>query len=209
MLDDGRAPREAIRGERTALSYVTAAAYAASNRAFIEGSGGIHFAYTAPPVVPAEVAIEFGVTGPYAVFLGGPPATLRAIWHAAILLEAGACDRALVLAVETFEECADLYRRWRRPTAPPLVEAAACLWLEPGGGRLAFRSRRRRAAGRGGPCEGIGEMFACEPLAALGSWRLGTQAGPLELAGAWRGEEAQLSWTGAAAHTAHRGRLAG
>ena len=36
MLEDGKAPREAIAGERTALLYVTAAAYGASNREFIE-----------------------------------------------------------------------------------------------------------------------------------------------------------------------------
>ena len=36
MLEDGEARREAIAGDRTALIYVTAAAYAASNRAFIE-----------------------------------------------------------------------------------------------------------------------------------------------------------------------------
>ena len=142
MLEDGKAGARAIAGERTALLYATAAGYAASNRGFIEGSGGsIHFAYTAPAVVPAEVAIEFGVTGPYAIFLGGPPATLRAIWQAAILLESGACDRALVLSVEIFEECADLYARARRLTGRPLVEA-----------------------------------------------------GPLELSGSWRGEQARLVW---------------
>jgi len=36
MLEDGKASREAIAGERTALLYVTAAAYGASNRQFIE-----------------------------------------------------------------------------------------------------------------------------------------------------------------------------
>jgi len=61
MLEDGKAPREAIAGERTALLYVTAAAYGASNRAFIERQGGaMHFAYTAPAVVPAEVADQRG-----------------------------------------------------------------------------------------------------------------------------------------------------
>ena len=53
MLEDGKAGREAISGERTALLYATAAGYAPSNRGFMEGSGsGIHFAYTAPAVVP-------------------------------------------------------------------------------------------------------------------------------------------------------------
>ena len=196
MLEDGKVRREAIGGERTALLYATAAGYGPSNRGFIEGSGsGIHFAYTAPAVVPAQVAIEFGVTGPYAVFLGGPPATLRAIWQAAILLDSGACDRALVLAVEIFEECADLYARAARLTGRPLVEAAGCLWLEPGRGRLVFESRRggrRRARALGG--DG-GEMFGCEPLAALDRWRRGGASAPLELAGAWRGEQARLVWS--------------
>jgi Beta-ketoacyl synthase, N-terminal domain len=191
MLADRGAEREAIRGDRTALLYATAAGYAASNRSFIAGSGGsIHFAYTAPAVVPAEVAIEFAVTGPYAIFLGGPPATLRAIWQAAILLEAGVCDRALVLAMEIFEECADLYARARRLTGRPLVEAAGCLWLERGHGRLVFESRRgghRRAR--------AAELFSCEPLAALQRWRREPVSRPLELTGAWRGEHARLRWS--------------
>ena len=55
MLEDGKASREAIAGERTALLYVTAAAYGASNRAFIERRGGVmHFAYTAPAGWPAR-----------------------------------------------------------------------------------------------------------------------------------------------------------
>ncbi len=196
MLEDGKAGPEAIAGERTALLYATAAAYAASNRRFIEGSGGgIHFAYTAPAVVPAEVAIEFGVTGPYAVFLGGPPATLRAIWQAAIWLESGTCDRALVLAVETFEECADLYARARRLTGWPLVEAAGCLWLDPGQGRLVFESRRGGPRRRNRLREEAGEMFGCEPLAAIDRWRRGPASEPLTLAGAWRGEEARLVWS--------------
>src|SRR5262249_21279252 len=83
MLEDGRASRAAIGGDRTALLYVTAAAYGASNREFIERRGGVtHFAYTAPAVVPAEVAIEFGGTGAYRILIGGaappPPATAPA-----------------------------------------------------------------------------------------------------------------------------------
>ncbi len=194
MLEDGKVTRDAIAGERTALLYTTAAGYAASNRAFIEGGGGIHFAYTAPAVVPAEVAIEYRVTGPYAIFLGGPPATLRAIWQAAILLDSGACDRALVLAVEIFEECRDLYARASRLVGQPLVEAVGCLWLEPGTGRLAYQSgrgdgRRSRATRTDG-----GEMLGCAPLAALDRWRRGGGVAPLELTGAWRGEQARLVW---------------
>ena len=196
MLEDGKAGAPAIAGERTALLYATAAAYAASNRGFIEGGrGGIHFAYTAPVVVPAEVAIEFGVTGPYTVVLGGPPATLRAIWQAAIWLDAGVCDRALVLAVEIFEECADLYARARRLTARPLVEAAGCLWLERGRGQLAFETWRGGPRRGNGPHEEDGEMFGCGPIAALDRWRRGRASGPIELSGAWRGESARLVWS--------------
>jgi hypothetical protein len=193
MLADAKATSPAIGGERTALLYATAAGYAASNRSFIEGGGSIHFAYTAPAVVPAEVAIEFGLTGPYAVFVGGPPATLRAIWEAAILLEAGACDRALVLAVETFRECADLYARARRLLRWPLVEAAGCVWLEPGRGQLRFESERGRAPAHGADTR---ELFACEPLVVLDRWRRGlASAGSLELQGSWRGERARLAWS--------------
>src|SRR5215470_14249813 len=169
MLEDGTAERAAITGERTALLYSTAAAYAASNRSFIEGGGGIHFAYTAPAVVPSEVAIEFGVTGPYAIFLGGPPATLRAIWQGAMWLDAGACDRALVLAVEIFDECSDLYARARRLVSAPLVESAGCVWLAPGQGHLVFESRHHaaRSTPRSGAAE---ERLGCAPLADLERW---------------------------------------
>jgi hypothetical protein len=145
--------------------------------------------------VPAEVAIEFGLTGPYSIFIGGSPATLQAIWHGATLLEGNACDRALVLAVETFEECADLYSRHRRLTGWPLVEAAGCLWLEPGAGTLSLEWRRGRAHP---PEEGArrqpGEMLACGPLAALDLWRGGGSDEPLRLGGAWRGEVVELTW---------------
>ena len=199
MLEDGKASREAIAGERTALLYVTAAAYGASNRAFIERRGGVmHFAYTAPAVVPAEVAIEFGVAGPYGILIGGAPATLRAIEQAARLLEAGTCDQALVLAVEIFEECADLYARHRRSYRWPLVETAACLWLERGAGALSFESARdgRRAAGAAEP----GERFAAGPLADLRDWRARATAGPVELSGRWRGEHARLLWSPEKSH---------
>ncbi|MGH7367547.1 MAG: beta-ketoacyl synthase N-terminal-like domain-containing protein, partial [Candidatus Rokuibacteriota bacterium] len=195
MLEDGKASREAIAGERTALLYVTAAAYGASNREFIERrGGGMHFAYTAPAVVPAEVAIEFGVTGPYGILIGGAPATLRAIEQAARMLEEDTCDRALVLAVETFEECADLYARHHRFYRWPLVETAACLWLEPGAGELRIESRRGGGAAR------VGERFAAGPLADLREWRARTPAGPLELTGRWREEHARLFWSPETSH---------
>jgi len=198
MLEDGKATREAIAGERTALLYVTAAAYGASNREFVERRGGVvHFAYTAPAVVPAEVAIEFGVTGAYGILIGGAPATLRAIEQAGRLLDAGTCDRALVLVVEIFEECADLHAARRRYHRWPLVETAACLWLEPGAGELSFRSSR--AGGRPGRAAGP-ERFAAAPLAELAEWLRGPAPEPVELAGRWRGEEARLRWTRVRSH---------
>jgi len=191
MLEDAGATRAEIGGDGTALLFATAAAYAASNRSFIEGGGSIYFAYTAPAVVPAEVAIEFAVAGPYAVFIGGPPATLRAIWQAAILLETGACGRALILSVEIFDECADLYARARRFRRGPLVEAAACLWLEPGdAGHLSFQSARERGAR-----DGAEELFACAPLAALAQRRREGLTGAFTLSGCWRGERACIEWS--------------
>ena len=196
MLEDAGAGAEAIAGERTALLFATAAAYAASNREFIEARvGGVYFPYTAAPAVPAEIAIEFGLTGPYEILIGGPTATMRAIARAATLLESGACDRALVLAVEIFEECADLFERARGRLARPLVEAAGCLWLEPGEGTLVLDHRRGGRRETGGARQRLGEMLACEPVAALALARDHDAGGPLRLQGAWRGETARLAWS--------------
>src|SRR5439155_25387761 len=119
--------RAAVAGPRTALVYVTAAAYAASNKEFIEGAGTtLHFPYTAPSAVPAEVAIEYGLTGGDVILVGGAAAAVDALWQAGTLLAAGRADTALVLAVETFDECADLWARGRWAAPRPLVEAAAC-----------------------------------------------------------------------------------
>ncbi len=201
MLEDARAGRAEIAGERTALLYASAVGYAASNRIFIErGNAGAYFPYTAPASVPAEVAIEFGLRGPYGIFIGGPPATLQAIWWAATLLEARQCDRALVLAVEIFEECADLFAVGARLTGHPLVEAAGAVWLEPGEGTLALESHRGGARpDPGGIRQRLGETFACEPLAVWDLWRGGGAGGSLCLGGGWRGETVRLLWTGAAA----------
>lgn len=196
MLEDARAGQAAIAGERTALLFATAAAYAPSNREFIEGRGGsMYFPYTAVAAVPAEVAIEFGLTGPYEILVGGAPATLRAIARASTLLEMGACDRALVLAVEVFEECADLFGGVHPRIERPLVEGAACLWLEPGEGTLTFERGRGGRDGAGVRAR-LGEMLACEPLAALALARESAGEGAVQVQGSWRGETARLEWSG-------------
>jgi hypothetical protein len=196
MLEDARASREAIAGDRTALVYVTAAAYGPSNRAFIERAGAVYFPYTAPAAAPAEVAIEYGIKGPLEIFIGGAVTTLRAIWHAGALLEAEACDRVLVLAVEIFEECADMYERARLVGAGPLVEAAACLWLEKGdSGSLTLDSTPGTTAEAPALRRGLGETFACEPLAAVGRRRGMGGDVDLTLEARWCGERARLTWS--------------
>src|SRR4030095_4902559 len=80
MLRDADLPREAIAGPRTGLLFVTAGAYGPSNVEFIAGRAGtLHFPYTAPSALPAEVAIEFGLTGAYVILIGGPHATADAL----------------------------------------------------------------------------------------------------------------------------------
>jgi 3-oxoacyl-(acyl-carrier-protein) synthase len=196
LLEDAGVGADAIAGERTALLFATAAAYAASNREFIQArGGGVYFPYTPAVAVPAEVSIEFGLTGPYETLIGGPTATMRAVARAAALLESGACDRALVLAVEIFEECADLFERARGRLARPLVEAAGCLWLEPGEGTLSFDQRRGGRRETEGARQRLGEMLACEPVAALALARDSDAGGGLRLQGAWRGETARLAWS--------------
>lgn len=187
--------RDEVRGAGTALLYATAGAYGASNRTFIEAaaSGAVRFPYTAPSAVPAEVAIEFGLTGSYVILIGGATATLEALWQASKLIARGGAQRALVLAVETFTECADLYARDRRMLSRPLTEAAACAVLVPGpdslkweppaaDGRLETAAKRR-----------AGETLACEPLIGLA---LGAaEGGPVLVTGQWRGRRAALGLT--------------
>jgi hypothetical protein len=190
-----------VAGSDTALIYVTAAGYGASNRAFVEAAttaGALHFPYTAPSAVPAEVAIEFGLTGAYVIFIGGATTTIEALAHAARLIVRRECRRALVLAVETFRECEDLHARGRWLLGRPLVEAAACALLGPGTRRPTVsetdatsdlaRQVRRRA----------GETLACEPLIALA---LGLESGDdrLHVTGEWRGRRLVLEWSEGAA----------
>jgi 3-oxoacyl-[acyl-carrier-protein] synthase III len=196
LAEAGCAPQD-VAGPGTALVYVTAAAYGASNRAFVDAAqtaGTLHFPYTAPSAVPAEVAIEFGLTGPYVIFIGGGTATIEALAYAARLLQRAECERALVLAVETFRECEDLHARGRWLLGRPLVESAACALLTGGAGGLTVadaagpsvraRQARRRA----------GETLACEPLIALA---LGLESGDdrLHVTGEWRGRRLALDWT--------------
>jgi 3-oxoacyl-[acyl-carrier-protein] synthase III len=184
LLEETGIGREAIAGDRTALVYVTAAAYGASNRAFVEGGGGaLHFPYTAPSAVPAEVAIEFGLCGPYAVLIGGATATLDALAHAAALLARGACSRALVLGVETFAECEGLHERGGTVTATPLVEAAAAVLLEPG---------EPVDGGASADADVDDATLACGPLLALAR---AVAAGErrVRVSGRWRGREAGLT----------------
>jgi hypothetical protein len=184
LLEEVGLDRAVIAGDRTALVYVTAAAYGASNRAFVEGGGGaLHFPYTAPSAVPAEVAIEFGLCGPYTVLIGGATATIDALGHAGALLARGACDRAVVLAVETFAECEGLHDRGGIVTARPLVEAAAAVLLERG---------ERIDGGTGVEADAAGTTLACAPLIALAR-AVATGTGPVRVAGRWRGREASLT----------------
>jgi hypothetical protein len=82
-----------------------------------------------------------------------------------MLLARQACERAVVLGVQTVEECADLFARGRWLVRRPLVEAAVAILLARAGGEdtdpqtgtsdLCTVSRR------------AGQTFACAPLLAL------------------------------------------
>ena len=214
MLRNAGLEREAIAGHRTALVYVTTSAYAASNRAFIEAlipGSTLHFPYTAPSAVPAEVAIEFRLMGSYVILIGAAAATIDALWQASTLIARGAADRALVLAVETFAECADLYGRARWLLGRPLTEAAACALLVVADAETAYRplltSPRCAVSGdrseaEPAPLEEVarhraGETLACAPLIALALGRAGGE--PLVAEGAWRGRRAAFEWSEAVA----------
>lgn len=131
-LDAMQMPPDVLAGPRTAVVFASASSYAAANWTFLTGDteNALHFPYTAPSAVPGEVTIQYGITGPCLLFLSGANAGLEALWQAALLLSTGQCDRALLLAVETFTECADLYAAGRWLLGTPLVETAACLLLE-------------------------------------------------------------------------------
>jgi len=121
-----------LAGPRTALIYASASAYAAANWAFLTGGREqtVYFPYTAASAVPGEVTIQFGITGPYLSLLSGANAGIEALWQAALLLTNNQCERAVVLGVETFTECEDLFAMGRWLLSTPLVETATCLILE-------------------------------------------------------------------------------
>ena len=201
MLDAAGMAREDIVGPDSALLYATAAGYGASNRAFIEAAAtgsALHFPYTAPSAVPAEVAIEFGLTGAYVIFTGGATTTLEALAHAAGLLRRGECERALILSVETFRECEDLHARGRWLLRRPLVESAACALLTAGAGRLSITDGPGPADLGADVRRRAGETLACEPLIALA---LGLESGDdrLCVTGEWRGRRLALEWSRSAA----------
>jgi beta-ketoacyl synthase-like protein len=196
LLERSGLDRDAIRGDDTALVYVTAAAYASANRAFIDAAAtgsALHFPYTAPSAVPAEVSIEFGLTGPYVILIGGAAATVDALWQACTLVGRGEARRALVLAVETFAECEDLWRRGRRLLPGPLTEAAGCALVVPDeapwrydpitGATARLDVVRRRA----------GETLSVMPLIAHALATAGDGRGAVE--GPWRGRRAMLDCT--------------
>jgi hypothetical protein len=192
MLHEGGLDREAVRGDGTALLFVTAAGYGSSNVAWLAGRAGtLHFPYTAPSVLPGEVAIEFGLTGPYVILIGGAPATVDALWQAARLLAGGQCERALVLAVETFEEAAALWRRARWTVRGPLVESAACALLEPGDVPAAYRAVASGVALERVVETRAGRTLACAPLVALALARAAGE-GSARVGGTWRGRRADI-----------------
>jgi hypothetical protein len=122
----------ALAGPRTALVYASASAYAAANWAFLTAGREqtVYFPYTAASAVPGEVTIQYGITGPYLSLLSGANAGIEALWQAALLLTNQQCDRVVVLGVETFMECEDLFAMGRWLLSAPLVETAACVILE-------------------------------------------------------------------------------
>jgi hypothetical protein len=172
--------------------FVTAAGYGASNVEWLAGHAGtLHFPYTAPSVLPGEVAIEFGVTGPYVILIGGPAATVDGLWQAGRLVSGGQCARALVLAVETFEECAALWRRARWTLLRPLVESAACALIGAGDAPATYRARAAASPLARQIERRAGQTLACAPLGALALAR-GTGAASALVSGTWRGRTAAV-----------------
>jgi Beta-ketoacyl synthase, N-terminal domain len=197
MLRDADLERGQIAGARTAVLFVTAAGYGASNVEWLAGQAGtLHFPYTAPSVLPGEVAIEFGLTGPYIILIGGATATVDALWQAGRLVADRQCDRALVLTVETFEECEALWRRARWTVPPPLVESAACALLERGDVRPTYRATTTASPLELDIERRAGRTLSCAPLLALALARAGNARTPAAdtatVSGTWRTRTAAI-----------------
>ena len=192
LLRDTGLDAEALRGPGTALLFVTAASYGASNLDFASGgTGSLRFPYTAPSALPAEVAIEFGLTGAYVILIGGAPATVDALWQAARLVAEGRAERAVVLAVETFEECATLWRRARWTMPAPLVESAACVLVGPGDAMPRYEPAATRDARERLIEMRAGRTLACAPLVAAALAR-DAGGGMVRLGGSWRARTAAI-----------------
>ena len=189
MLTRAGLDREAIAGPGTALVFVTAAGYGASNAEFIEGAGALHFPYTAPSAISAEVAIEYGLGGPYVILIGGPATTVDGLWQASLLLARRRCERAVVLAVETYAECAALWERGRWQVDWPLVEAAACALLVAGPHGVRYEAVAEPVPLEGAVEARAGQTLACGPLIAL-AVAGATGAGRTRVTGTWRGRRA-------------------
>jgi len=201
-LRDAGLDRAAIRGNRTALLFVTAGAYGPSNVDFVLGrTGTLHFPYTAPSALSGEVAIEFGLTGAYVILIGAATATVDALWQASRLLAAGRCDSALVLAIETFADCEALWRRARWTLPAPLVESAACALLTADDAESAYRAAADDPGALQAEVETrAGRTLAAAPLIALGLARA-AGGGIARVGGTWRGRTAviELATAGGAA----------
>ena len=196
MLRDGGLARGEIVGPNTALLYVTAAAYGASNLAFLagpnagRGTPALHFPYTAPSAVPAEVSIEFGLTGPYVILVGGGATTVDALWQAECLMDRGHAERAIVLAVETFAQCESLWARGRWTAQGPLVEAAAAALLVPAPSEVPHVERNRTGLLDIDVASRAGQTLACAPLIALALARA-RRARQTSVHATWRGRHAR------------------
>jgi hypothetical protein len=192
MLRDAGIDREAIRGPGTALVFVTAAGYGASNVEWLTGQAGtLHFPYTAPSVLPGEVAIEFGLTGPYVILIGGSSATVDGLWQVGQMLAGEQCERALVLAIETFAECETLWQRARWTLPGPLVESAVCALIGPGDTAPVYHATATAAPLERAAEARAGRTLACAPLLALALARAACQRTAL-VSGTWRGRTAAI-----------------
>jgi hypothetical protein len=97
----------------------------------------------------------------------------------------------VVLAVETFAECEDLWRRGRWTVGAPLVEAAACAVLE-GDGDVGYTVATVPAALETLARRRAGETLACEPLVGLALAREAGD-GQAALTGHWRGRRMSVT----------------